>query len=317
MKKIITAAITCLILVSAQAAFAAPVQLTGEAGIKYERDTAAGEPSTAGTLYTLKLRAETGLGSGWSLYTRLGAQYATRPALADYNTAAGVYGPDRKSVIALDQFGLTRKNGKLTYKLGRQDAAVGATALLYSRPETNVGRKAFVDGLSVAGTVGAFDVSALLAQEDNAGAADNKIYALRAAYSPSENLSWGLTLGRYRNTAAATGHWAADGAYKLGKGELKAEYARSSAAANNKAYALTGSYDFDGKTALAVTAFRVEQSGDMGGQSDFDNGNKGTHYGLTYKLSDNAALELGYKDQRFLAGGQKNTKLEATMSCSF
>lgn len=317
MKKVIALILTGLSLSITQVASAEPVKVTGEVSVKYERDTAVGDPTTSGTMSTLKLRAETELGAGWSLYARLGAQYATQPSLADFNTAAEVYGADKKAVVTLDQFGLTYKADKLSYKLGRQDAKVGTTALLYSRPDTNIGKKAFVDGLSVSGTTGVIDVSALLAREDNAaGNPKNKVYAIRAGYNPMESLNWGLTLGRY-SSDASTNHWAVDGTYKLGKSSLTAEYTKSSSNADNKAYATTLNYGFDAKTAVYITGFRVEANGDMGGQSDFDNGNKGIYYGLTYKLSDTTGLEIVYKDQKVISSGQKNTKLEATFTQTF
>ncbi len=223
-----------------------------------------------------------------------------------------------KSVAAIDLFGLIYKTDKLTYKLGRQDVTVGATALLYSRPYTNIGKRAFVDGLTVAGTVGAVDVSALAAREDNAaGEYKNRIYAIRAGYNPAENLSWGLTLGRFQGATEGANHWAVDGTYKFGKGSLTAEYTKASSRANNKAYALVLNYDFDDKTSAAITGFRVEEFGSMGGQSDFDAGNRGIYYTITHKLSDAAGLELVYKDQRTIDGGRKNTSFEATVSYAF
>jgi hypothetical protein len=48
--------------------------------------------TVSGSVYTLKLLGEAGLGGGWSLYARLGAQSVTNPSLTDFNTGAGVYG---------------------------------------------------------------------------------------------------------------------------------------------------------------------------------------------------------------------------------
>lgn len=318
MKKTLAVILAGMFIATAPAASAESVKLNGDATVKYQRDTAAGEPATSGSVYTLKLLGEADLGGGWSLYARLGAQSVTSPLLADFNIAPGVYGEHKKSVVALDQFGLTYKADKLIYKLGRQDVTVGATALLYSRPDTNIGKKAFADGLTVVGTVGAVDISALAAREDNAaGEYKNKIYAVRAGYSPAENLSWGLTLGRFQGETESTSHWAVDGTYKFGKSSLTAEYTKASSHANNKAYALVLSYDFDGKTSAAITGFRVEESGSMGGQSDFDAGNRGIHYAISRKLSDAASLELVYKDQKTIGGGQKNTSFEAAVSYAF
>ncbi|MDR3591972.1 MAG: hypothetical protein P4N41_20135 [Negativicutes bacterium] len=318
MKKKIAMMAVGLSLSMVPAVFAAePVKLSGDVSVKYERDTASEAPTTSGSMYTLKLKGEADLGAGWSLYTRLGAQYATQPALSDYNVDS-VYGPDRKSVVSLDQFGLTRKADDVVYKFGRQDLTIGTTALLYSRPYSNVGKHFFVDGLTAAGKVGIVDLSAAIVQEDNPGAQDNKIYAVRTGFNPAENLNWGVTLGRYQDSAnGSTNHWAMDGTYKFGKSSLTGEYTKSSSSADNKAYAATMNYGFDDKTAVYITGFRVETNGDMGKQSDFDNDNRGIYYGVTHKLSDADNLEVVYKDQKFISTGQKNTKLEATITHSF
>lgn len=316
MKKFIVAVLAGTSILLTSSAFAEQVEVTGEATVKYERDTAAGDPAVSGTMSTLKLTAEADLGAGWSLYGRLGAQYATQPLVADFNSDA--YPAGRKGVAGIDQFGLSYKAGGWAYKLGRQDVNFGLDGLLYCRKDEKVGKRVFVDGLSVAGTSGATDISAVFAQEDNVGAQDNRLYAIRAGYNPSERLNWGLTLGRYQNSGAdSTNHWAVDGLYKFGKASLAAQYAQASSAADNKAYAAKVDYDFDGKTAVSVTSFRVEANGAMGGQSDFDGGNKGVHYGLTYKLSEAAGLEFVYKDQRVIGSGQKNTKFEMTLSQTF
>ncbi|MEN6566163.1 MAG: porin, partial [Veillonellales bacterium] len=249
MKKIFPIMLMGLMICLTPAAFADPVQLTGDVLVKYEKDTASGSPDVSGTMSTIRLKATTELGDGWSLYARLGAQHATEPELADYNTAA--YRDGKKSVIGLDQFGLTYTRDHMVYKIGRQDATVGTTALLYSRSDSNVGKHYFVDGISAAGKVGAMDISALFAQEDNAGSDNNRIYAIRTGYSPRDDFNFGLTLGRYHYDGGEnTNHWAVDGTRSFGKHSLTAEYAKSNSSNENKAYAATWNYNCDAKTAL-------------------------------------------------------------------
>jgi hypothetical protein len=316
MKKTVAITLAGLILAAAPAASAEPVKLEGEMSVKYQKNTAAGDPNVSGTMNTLKIRGEADLGGGWSLYGRLGTQYATNPLLADFNGDA--YPADSTGVAAIDQFGLIRKAGGMVYKLGRQEATFGLEGLLYCRKDDKVGKHVFVDGLSAAGTIGATEISAIFAQEDNVGAQDNKLFVIRAGYSPSEKLNFGLTLGRYQNIGAdSTNHWAVDGLYKFGKAGLSAQYAKASSSDANKAYAASLSYDFDDRAAISITGFKLEDNGAMGGQSDFDSGNKGVHYGFTYKLSEAAGLELVFKNQKTIGGGQKNTSFEATVSYSF
>ncbi|MBU2700306.1 hypothetical protein Ga0466249_001398 [Sporomusaceae bacterium BoRhaA] len=297
-------------------ALAAPVNLTGNTVIKYEKDTATGDPSISGMMYSATLNGETDIGSEFSLYARLGAQYATQPSLSDYNLDA--YGSDRKSVFSLDLFGLNYKSSNFLYKLGRQAVTVGTTSLLYSRSDSNIGKHNFVDGLSATGRAGVLDIAAVAAQEDNVGSEKNKLYAIRTGYKATENFDYGLTLGRYQfDGGEHTNHWAVDGTYKVGKHSVTAEYAKSNSNADNKAYAASWNYGFDDKTAVYITGFKVETNGDMGKQSDFDNDNRGIYYGLTHSLTDADSLEVVYKNQKIISSGQKNTKLEATFTHSF
>lgn len=296
-----------------------PVTLDGDVAIKFARQRVEGEPSVSGPVYTLRLNGEADLGSGWSLYARLGAQYAKRPSLGDYDTDV-VYGEDEKTVATLDMFGLKYKKGGFEYKFGRQDLGVGATSLLYSRADSNIGHRNFVDGLTISGKTGVVDLNAVVAKEDSAGSDDNRIYAVHAGLQPTEAFNYGVTLGRYDNKLADvddTNHWAVDAGYKLGKHSLTAEYAKSDKNEANKAYAATWNYGFDKKAAVYLTSFRVEANADMGGQSDFDNDNKGLYYGATYQFNDNDGIEVVYKDQKTIEDGKKNNKLEATFTHSF
>jgi hypothetical protein len=317
MKKAIAMFVAGLSMLAAPAAHAEAVKINGEVTVKYERDTAQGDAAVSGTMSTIKLNAETEIGSGLSLYARFAAQRATQPALADFNT--GAYAANTKSVAALDQFGLLYKAGGFNYKLGRQGVEIGTEALLYKRNDEKIGKHAMVDGLSLSGTAGAMDLEAYALREDNeAGNPRGKIYAVRAGYSPLEKLNWGLTLGRYQKEGTdTTNHWALDGTYEFGKNIVTAQYAKSNAPADNKGYVMNWTYDFDGTTAVSLIAFRMEAAAAMGGQSEFDGGNKGFYYGLSHKLSKAASLELVYKDQKQISDGKKNAKFEAVVDCTF
>ena len=68
-------------------------------------------------MYTITLRGEQKLAPNFSVFARLGAQYATNPVLADFNQAA--YSENTKAVVALDQYGFIYKPNKLTVTLAR------------------------------------------------------------------------------------------------------------------------------------------------------------------------------------------------------
>lgn len=315
-KTIIAIIVAGMILSMAPPAAAAPVETSGTVSIKYEVDTAADTPTESGMMYTFTLRGEKKIGKGLSIYGRFGAQYASNPVVGDYDLS--FYGQDVKAVAAVDQFGLIYKSNKLVYKLGRQDIAVGVTELLYNRPETNIGNNAFVDGISVNGSIGAVDVTAIVARENNIWLPNNSFYALRTGYNLSKNTNLGLTLAQYQYYNAETSHhWAVDGTVVFGKNSLTAEYTQSGQGEENKAYALTWNYKFNDKTTLYVINFRVEANGDMGKQSEYDNNNRGFYYGITHAFTDKLLLEVVYKDQALLTDNSKNTKVEVTLTNSF
>lgn len=315
MKKSIAVVLAGMTLAFAPAAQAAPVQLSGDVSVTYERDKVDGVTTDTGSIISLTVMGEMDLGSGWSLYSRLGAQKLTRAGMGDFNT--DYYSADDKSVLSIDQFGFNYQKNDFTYKIGRQDTTIGTTALLYSRPDSNIGKKAFVDGVSFTGKAGVTDLTGIFAREDNvSGERKNKVYAVRAGYNPVEKLNVGVTLGRYQSDDS-TNHWAVDGTYTMGKSSLTGEFTKSNQDSDNKAYATTLNYDFDGKTAASVTGFRVEGQADMGGYSDFGADLRGVHYGVTHALRDNLELEVVYKIEKTISSSEKAKILEATVNYSF
>lgn len=317
MKKILAMMVLGSCLLSTSVVLAAPVEFSGDVSTAYKRNTYNnGDPDESSAIYTLKIMAKLNLGDGWSAYTRLGAQQTGRPdSFADFNT--DVYS-GKKSVAALDQFGFIYEKDKLAYKIGRQDVTVGTTALLYSRSDTNIGRRNFVDGLTINGKVGAVDLFVLAAKEDDLNDTNNGVYAVRTGYNLTPDLNVGLTLARFAGDGVdSSNHWALDSAYTYKKSTWTAEYTKSSLNGSNKAYAATWNYDFDGKTSLGLTGFRVEDNGSMNQESDFDAGKRGIHYTVSHALKDNLSLEVVYKDQKAIATGEKDTALEATLTYSF
>lgn len=316
-KKVVAMLVAGATLTMTTAAFA-EVKFSGDVSVKYEKDTFDGFDDQSGNITTLKVLGEADLGSNWSFYTRLGGQRISNENVgADFNQ--DVY--SKRSVLAIDQFGFTHAGKDFSYKIGRQDVTIGTTALLYSRADSNIGKHNFVDGITANGKSGIVDLALVAAQEDNASdQEDNRVYALRAGYSPSERLNYGVTLGRYQDRNAggeSTNHWAVDSTYTLGKSSLTGEYTKSNSDSDNKAYAASLGYDFDGKNAVSFTYFRVEEMGSMGGQSDFDAGNRGIHYGVTHQFDSTTGLELVYKDQKTITNKEKNTSFEATVTYSF
>ncbi len=320
MHKKTIAALAAVISISlySPAVLAEPVEFSGEASVKYERDKVGGS-ATDGMIYTITLDGKIQLSEKLQFFTVIGAQKLTNAAVGRDFVGAPTYADDDKSAVGFNQFGFAYENGDNKYKLGRQEALIGATALLYSRPSTNIGRHGYADGLTFEGKSGKTDLQGILAREDNPGSNDNQLYALRAAISPEENWTVGATLARYNDKAADfhTNHWAIDGAYSFGKHKITAEYAKSNQDQANNAYAAIWSYDFNDKTAASVTAFRVEANADMGGGTDFENNQRGFYYGLTHKFDDSRSVEAILKKFKDIDTREKTTTIETRIIYAF
>ncbi len=315
MKTIIAVFAVGFLLTMTTPTHAEPLEITGTATVKHQSVTADGA-TESGTMTTLTIRGRQLIGKNLSVYARLAAQYASNPSLSDYNLDA--HGTDNKFVAQIDQFGLLYKPGDFSFNLGRQEAMIGKTALLYSRADTNVGYGKFVDGLTFSGASGQYEFSGIAARENNVGMTNNDLFALRAGYNFSKVTNAGVTWGKYQVVDGdTTNHWAVDAGTTWGKSTFVAEYTQSTASQDNRAYAINWTYDFDGKTALYLTNFRVEENAAMGGQSDFDGGNRGFYYGLTHAINDKLALEVIYKDQVRLGDNAKNSKLEIWLKHEF
>lgn len=316
MKKRLVALVVGIIWSFAAIAAAEPFSFSGDARIKYESSSVGDAPVESGTRFSIRLTGEKKLSSEWSLYTRLGAQYATNPLITDFNSST--YGSDSKAVAAIDQYGLKYKKGGFNFTLGRQSTTIGTTMLLYKRDPENIGKDAFVEGASFNVTSGNFDVWGVFARENNLWTPNNDLWAVRTGYNFSKSANLGVLYGQYKYLdGSTTRHWAVDGTLKSGKHTFTAEYTQSDASEANKAYALVWTYDFNGKTSIYVKNFRVEANGDMGGQSEFDNNNRGLQFGLVQTFSDTLNLELVYKNQTELMSGMKNNIFEATLTQTF
>ncbi len=317
MKNIIVAVLAGIFLTAAPVA-AAPVEFSGSASVKYEVVNKPDTPLEPNTMYTITLRGEKKIAPGLSVFARLGMQQVNQPGFSDsdYNLAA--YNADTRFVAAIDQYGLIYKKNNWAFKLGRQDIGIGVTTLLYNRSETNIGKDAFVEGLALTGNMGALDISAIFAKENSLWTPNNRLFAIRGGVNLSKNAGMGVTLAQYQYYEGdTTQHWAIDGSVKSGKHKLTAEYTQSNKSSENMAYALIWSYGFNDRTTFYLTNFRVEANGDMGAQSEYNNNNRGFHYGITHSFSDALSLEIIYKDQYGLTDNAKNTKFETTLRHTF
>ena len=311
-KKLLMAAIAAMIAMPTTAALAAPVELNGQIEAQYSHDNATHDD---GSKLTFTLNAKTNVAKNVDFYGRFAAQAITTAGFRnDFRTGTGAYKEDTKNMYEIDQYGFLYNNAGVNYKLGRQGATIGATALLYST-EGYVGRDLMSDGVSIKTKSGVTDISVTALRE--VYGPSNKIYAVAASFKPCKDWTLGTTLARY-DAENDRNYWAVNTGYELGKANFTAEYAKSNASEANKAYDFGVNYGFDKKTSAFVTYYHVDANGDMGGLTDFENNHKGMYYGVNHKLDDRTTMKLFFRDiQTLTNAADKSKQFRATFSYQF
>lgn len=320
MKKTLASAVALCVLATAGVAAAAELTTSGDVNFQYRWNTKAGDVDRDGSRFLFRLNATADVAKNLDFYARyayegLGNDRKTG-GLADFDQ--GYYG--EKNVSVVDRFGFDYKNAGYSVKLGRQGATIGGTALLYSTEGymgINVGA---IDGVSINAKSGVTSINAIAGTEWNSGAdKDNQVYGLRASYSPAKDWTAGATLAQYKvDNGDTTSYYAVDAAYSLGKANFSGEYAKSSADDKNNAYDIGVAYTFNKKVSAFATYFRVEENGDMGAWTDFDNNQKGMYYGVGYQFDKKTSLNLFYKNNQALNDdADSNTSFRTTVTYKF
>lgn len=309
-KRLLAAALAASLTLSMGAVMAAPVDFDGSANLHYRwNDSESGSDESAKG--TFLLNAKTALNENTDLYAR----FATQRVHAGLSSADFDTDHYSDTVTTIDRYGVVLKGDNSAFNIGRQGATIGATALLYST-EGNIGSyKGSIDGLNATAKVGATDLGLIAGKENGT---DNKVYGLHASYSPAEAWTIGGTLAKYdKDGADATNHWALDAAYTHGKAAYFAEYAKSDANTDNKAFVLGTSYAFDDKNSISAIYSKVENNSDMGGWTDFDPNGKGMYYSYNHKLNEDTTFNVFYKDMKNINTNESYDSFRTTVSYKF
>lgn len=310
-KRLLAAAVAASMTLCVGVAMAAPVEFDGSAEVHYQWDTADGTPDLEGARNTVIVNAKTALDEHVDVYARFAAQrYHGDDISADFDTSKG------KSTATIDRYGFILKSDSGTYTLGRQGGTIGANALLYST-DGNIGSYDALDAVSGVVTTGVTELQFLAGKETDG---DNKLYSLHASYQPAVDWTLGATLAKYDKKDGAydsSKHWAVDTSYAHGATTYFAEYAKSDADNNNKAFVLGVSHDLDDKNSLSLSYAKVEVNGSIAEKTDFDSGLKGLYFGYDHKLTDNTTFSVAYNDLKQISGSDKSNSLETFVTYSF
>jgi len=306
-KKILTAAVAAMLTLTTGIVMASPVEIDGSTSLRYRED---GKDGT-GTIARFTLNAKSEIAPNLSLYARFAAENLNNPKVGRDFAGTKDYTGE------FDQYGLLYSNAGFSYKLGQQAPVIGGLGLLYDA-SGYLGNKDYgvADGINVKGKSGVTSVDFLAAQENNSGAADNKIYSIRASYNPTKAVTLGATLAQYK-AVSNTNYYAADASYAVGKTTFSGEYAKSDADSNDQAYAIGASYAVDAKNTLWVYNYKVEENANIANMTTFDSGKKGFYYGADHNFTKDTALHLFYTDRQKLDTGVKDTSFRTTVSYNF
>lgn len=315
-KKMLSAVIAAMFTMSAGAALANPVEITGKVVIEnrqVETATAAGTGNGLKEIFILN--AKTSVMKNLDVYARIGAEHISNP-FAGSDFTGSDYKYDRTSTANIDQYGFVYKNAGTSYKVGRQDVFLG-TGILYD-DTGNIGKKGFVDGISIDTKIGDASVNILAAQVDQVAKDDDKMYAVYANIPVTKDLKAGLALAKYDYAnSGSTKHWAVDAAYTINKLVVSGDYAKSDANSNNKAYSATASYKIDDKNSFYVTNFKVESAAAMQDWTTWWQGQKGYWYSYSHKLTNDTKLSLNYQDSKNIDGSNYKKSFRTQVTYKF
>lgn len=315
-KRLLATAVATMLALSTGITMASPadgVKLDGSVSLQYRND--GGVNDLTSYIGKFILNANVNLDNHFDFYARLGAENLSDASSTGRDFSSEAYAANKKSAAGIDLFGFNYQNAGYNYVIGRQTAHIGATSTLYSS-RGNIGKNAFVDGITMTTKSGVTDLKAVVAQTDNVGSNDANIYALSGSYHPSKDVTLGATLAKY-SEAADRNYWAVNAGYNLGKATFTGEYAQSDAKNDNKAYNITADYAIDEKNSVYVIAHRTEASADMGGNTDFNTAQQGFYYGYNYKFTKDNALSVFYKDNKYIGSDNKQTSLRTTYNVNF
>lgn len=317
-KKLLTAAITSMMVLSTGIAMAAPVQLDGSASYRYRSDSNTTGEDNSGSIYRFTLNAKTKIAPNLSVYARFAAEGLSK---AGFGSDMIQHDAD-KFIGEIDQFGFIYSTKNFTYKLGKQDAVIGGTGLLYDSTGY-LGKNNGLSGISITGVSGVTSVSILAGQENAYGKTDNKVYAAHASFSPAKSLTLGGTIAKY-DAVDDTNYYALDAQYTKGKASFSGEYAKSDADSDNTGYDLGVSYAFDSKNSVSVTNFRIESNAtisqpDFGSMTGYETNGKGFYYSYNHKFTKDTSATIFYRDYKDINGADKNhnKSFRATVNYNF
>ena len=322
-KKALTAALAAaFVLTTAGSVFADPLEFNGQVSFQHRVNTDTTNPANddfTNNIFKVILNAKAAnVIDNVDLYFRFGGEHLSDAGSGrDFNKT--YYGADKRNAFALDQFGFVYKAGGFNYKIGRQDITIGATALLYNN-DANVGKHGFVDGVTVTGKSGITDLKVIAAEADSASDDNDKVYSISASYPATKDLTLGATVAKYDSATDPVKDanvYAINASYAISKKlEAFGEFAKSDASDQNKAFDVGLNYAFDNKTSAYVITHKTEANADLGGNTDFENNEKGWYYGVNHKLTKDSTLKFFYKDNKYLTGG-KETSFRTTYVYKF
>jgi hypothetical protein len=336
MKKALVAALAAsFLLTTAGSVFAAQPEFDGKIQYQHRFNQVDGVSSDENRLkFVLNGHADA-IAKNMNLYFRISAEKlggSAAQTARSFNGFPGQSWSDTSAVGFFDQFGVEVKNAGWNYKVGRQDAFIGANGLIYDSTY-GIGRHIFADGVTVTGKSGVTNISAVALQLDQYNEDDSKLYALAASYKPSKNLTLGATLAKYNkgnggDVTPDANFWDVNVAYTFNsKLDGYAEYAKSNLDTDNTAYVLGLNYSLDKKNFLWTCYSSVEKFANIhDGMSTttYDHNREGMWYGFGHTFDKTTSFALYYGDMKKIdpavgpVPGSKNHKsLRTTVNYKF
>lgn len=337
MKKKLALALAASFVLTTGSAFAAEIpnpldiKFDGSLSIQYrddEKTTFAGvkQAPVNGLRETFVLNATKKLTDNLDFYARFTYQNLDKKVkgTADYIGTDGYNG-------AIDSFGFKLKQDNWNWVIGSQALTIGAQGLVYDNGF--IGKHSLPYAVNASGKVGTVDTSVYYARTNyQTGLGDqDKFYGTNLGYAINDSAKVGAFYGRWVPGA----DWGIDNANAYGldysykfndKVSFAAEYAKTSADVDNKAYIAGISYAATANDTLGAKYYRSEGASQIldknwGGMGTTPNPDtKGYILSLNHTISKDSSVAISYDSEKVITGDygiNNRDRTRATYTVSF
>jgi hypothetical protein len=240
-KALILALVVSFVLSLAGTALAFPVDFTGDfrlQGRSIDDNVVGGDPAVKASWF--QLRARLNFSGAVDDSTTFYGRISTRNNFGGVSTVAGTNGAE------LDQYGVKIVGGDWKFNIGRQAVNLGQGTIISTGGDA-AGVDNKFDGLVATTKAGKVDLTFIGGKTTPATTVAKEYYGFDATTKVDDKFTVGAAYARVKDPVlAGVNIWAINTAFNANANlAFNAEYAKSNATTDNKAYFVSGTYSWD------------------------------------------------------------------------